>query len=129
MNLNRNISRILIAMILLVSIITLSSCSTRGGEDNTSSTIDAANVQIVKVSVVGGTYVFDPKVLKKDVQVKLIFDMNTVDGCARSIVIPAFNIRKYVDEKDNAITFTPTKTGTYNIACSMNMYRGTFSVE
>jgi plastocyanin domain-containing protein len=44
------------------------------------------------------------------------------------VVISSFGVRKYLKEGDNIITFTPTQTGTINIACSMNMYRGTFTV-
>jgi plastocyanin domain-containing protein len=43
-------------------------------------------------------------------------------------VISAFNVRKTFTTASNTIEFTPDKTGTFNIACSMNMYRGTFSV-
>ena len=85
--------------------------------------------QAVKLSVSGGTYILTPSVLKKDVPVRMEADLSTVRGCARDVVISAFGVRKYVKEGDNIITFTPTKTGTINIACSMNMYRGTFTVE
>jgi hypothetical protein len=85
-------------------------------------------IQNVKLSVVGGKYILTPSVLKKDIPVRLEADLTTVVGCSRDIVISSFDVRKYVKEKDNIITFTPTKTGTINIACSMNMYRGTFTV-
>jgi len=85
--------------------------------------------QDVKLSVSGGTYILTPSVLKKDIPVRMEADLSTVRGCARDVVISAFGVRKYVKTGDNIITFTPTKTGTINIACSMNMYRGTFTVE
>lgn len=86
-------------------------------------------VQNVKLTVSGGTYILTPSVLKKDVPVRMEADFNSLKGCSRDVVISAFNVRKYVKAGDNIITFTPTKTGTINIACSMNMYRGTFVVE
>jgi plastocyanin domain-containing protein len=86
-------------------------------------------VQNVKLSVSGAKYILTPSVLKKDVPVRMEADLNTLKGCSRDVVISAFGVRKYVNEGDNIITFTPTKTGTINIACSMNMYRGTFTVE
>ncbi|MBS3094607.1 cupredoxin domain-containing protein [Candidatus Pacearchaeota archaeon] len=49
-------------------------------------------------------------------------------GCSKSILIPAFNIQKNLNEKNKIIEFTPDKSGTFNIMCSMNMYRGTFIV-
>ena len=98
-----------------------------GGNDNTN-TVLTGEVQNVKLTVSGGSYLLTPSVLKKDVPVRLEADLSTVRGCSRDVVISAFGVRKYVKEGDNIITFTPTKTGTINIACSMNMYRGTFTV-
>ena len=49
-------------------------------------------------------------------------------GCSKSVVISAFNIRKVLSSDDNVIEFTPDKAGTFNIACSMNMYKGTFTI-
>jgi len=94
----------------------------------TTNTANAGEVQNVKLSVSGGTYVLTPSVLKKGVPVRMVADLSTVRGCSRDVVISAFGVRKYVSEGDNIITFTPTTTGTINIACSMNMYRGTFTV-
>jgi hypothetical protein len=91
--------------------------------------IQSGKVQNVKLSVSGGSYILTPSILKKDIPVRMEVDLTTVNGCARSVVISAFGVRKYVKEGDNIITFMPTKTGTINIACSMNMYKGTFTVE
>jgi plastocyanin domain-containing protein len=86
-------------------------------------------VQNVKLSVSGGTYILTPSVLRKDIPVRMEADMATLKGCSRSVVIAAFGVRKTLTDSDNLITFTPTQTGTINIACSMNMYRGTFTVQ
>ena len=86
-------------------------------------------VQHVKLSVSGGTYILTPSVLKKGVPVQLEADLASMKGCSRSVVISEFNVRKYVQPGDNIIEFTPTKTGTIRIACSMNMYTGSFTVE
>ncbi|MGV8086369.1 MAG: hypothetical protein ACP5N1_01935 [Candidatus Woesearchaeota archaeon] len=103
-----------------------------GGSNIINGTINNQNTgefQTVKLSVTGGTYVLTPSVLKKDIPVRMEADLNSLKGCSRDVVISAFNVRKYVKAGDNIITFTPTKTGIINIACSMNMYRGTFTVE
>lgn len=73
-------------------------------------------------------YKLTPEVLIKDVAVKMTVDLDTVYGCMRDIVIPAFGVKKYVKEGDNVIEFMPDKAGKFNIACSMNMGRGTFEV-
>ena len=86
------------------------------------------STQVVKMYVNGGSYVFEPAQFKKGVPVRIEADISRMPGCSKSIVISSFGIRKTVTESDNIITFTPDKAGTFNIACSMNMYRGTFTV-
>lgn len=73
-------------------------------------------------------YVVTPSTLKKGVPVRMTVDLNTVVGCARDVTIRDFGVRKYVKQGDNIIEFTPTKTGTITIACSMNMFFGKFEV-
>lgn len=80
------------------------------------------------LKVVGSQYVLEPSSFKKGVPVKIQADMSQMPGCSKSIVISAFNVRKNLNANDNIIEFTPNKAGTFNIACSMNMYRGTFTV-
>jgi len=94
-----------------------------------SSTAVNGEVQDATLSVVGGTYVITPSTLKIGIPVRMTADMATLKGCSRSVVIASLGVRKSLTESDNVITFTPTQTGTINIACSMNMYRGTFNVE
>lgn len=86
------------------------------------------DVQVVKLSVVNGDYVLNPSQLKKGVTVRLEADLSKMPGCSKSIVIPAFNVRKSFSSGSNTVEFTPDKAGTFNIMCSMNMYRGTFTV-
>lgn len=85
-------------------------------------------VQIVKLSVVGGTYVMSPSEIKQGIPVRIEADLSKMPGCSKSIVISAFNVRKTFTSQDNTVEFTPDKAGTFNIACSMNMYKGTFFV-
>ena len=67
--------------------------------------------------------------LKKDVPVKMIFDLNTVQGCMRAVQIKALGVNKYLKEGDNVVTFTPKKTGTFTMVCSMGMGKATIVVE
>ena len=73
-------------------------------------------------------YQVEPLLLKKGIPVRMTVDVDSLIGCAKSVVIKDFGVRKYVSKTNNIIEFTPNKTGTINIACSMNMYRGTFIV-
>ncbi|MBU0977298.1 MAG: hypothetical protein KKD18_02685 [Nanoarchaeota archaeon] len=87
------------------------------------------DVQVVKLYVGNtGDYVLEPSELKREVKVRLEADMTRMPGCSRSIVIPAFGVSKTFTTSDNSVEFVPDKAGTFNIACSMNMYRGTFTV-
>lgn len=88
----------------------------------------SGSVQVVKMYVQGGSYVFQPSEFKKGVPVRIEADVSRMPGCSKAIVISAFGVRKTVTASDNTIAFTPDKAGTFNIACSMNMYRGTFTV-
>jgi plastocyanin domain-containing protein len=90
--------------------------------------IDNSQVQEVELSFENYEYILKPSKLKAGVPVKMTADMDTVYGCMRDIRIPAFGVIKYVSEEDNVIEFTPTKSGTFNIMCSMNMGRGQFEV-
>ncbi len=85
-------------------------------------------VQVVKLSVQGGTYILNPSTIKKGIPVRIEADLSKMPGCSKSINIPAFNVRKNFNSGDNVVEFTPDKAGTFNIACSMNMYQGTFTV-
>ena len=85
-------------------------------------------VQIVKLSVVNGNYVFDPSEVRKGAPVRIEADMSKMPGCSKSIVIPEFGISKTFSANDNVIEFIPDKSGTFSVMCSMNMYRGSFVV-
>ena len=89
---------------------------------------DNQETQIVKLSVKNGEYILEPPQLKKNVKVRLEADLPQMPGCSKSIVIPAFKVSKTVSSKDNTIEFIPNKAGTFYIACSMNMYKGTLTV-
>jgi len=86
-------------------------------------------VQDATLSVVGGNYIITPSTLKKGIPVRMTADLASLKGCSRSVVIASLGVSKYVQPGDNIITFTPTQTGNIRIACSMNMYTGSFNVE
>lgn len=92
------------------------------------SNVISGNAQIIKMYVENGKYILNPQEVKRGVPVRIEADISRMPGCSKSIVIPAFGVQKVVTESDNTIDFTPNKAGTFNIACSMNMYRGTFTV-
>ena len=115
-------------IILTLAIIAIAGIFLIRGGNTTTGGSATGDAQIVKLSVQGANYVLSPSEFKKDVPVRIEADISKMPGCSKSIVISAFNIRKTISSEDNIIEFTPTKTGTFNIACSMNMYRGVFTV-
>ncbi len=89
----------------------------------------AAKQQIVKLSVDdNGGYAVTPKAVTKGAPVKMEVDLDTVKGCARTVVINAFNVKKTVTAGDSTIEFTPDKTGNVEIVCGMNMVKGALTV-
>ncbi|MDP3881291.1 MAG: cupredoxin domain-containing protein [Nanoarchaeota archaeon] len=88
----------------------------------------AGEVQVVKMYVKNSEYILEPNTFKAGSKVRIEADVSRIPGCAKSIVISAFGIRKSLTPSKNVIEFTPNKAGTFNIACSMNMYKGTFTV-
>ncbi len=88
----------------------------------------SGDVQYVNLRMSGSGYVLEPSSLRKNVPVRMTVDLNSVQGCMRSVVIPAFGVNAYVQEGNNVISFTPTSAGTFTITCSMGMGRGSFTV-
>ncbi len=89
----------------------------------------AAKPQVVKLSVDDkGGYAVAPTTVTKGVPVKMEADLDTVRGCARTVVIDAFNVKKTVKKGDSTIAFTPDKAGNVEIVCGMNMVKGILTV-
>lgn len=88
----------------------------------------AGGVQEVTLKYQNYVYVMEPSQLKAGMPVKMTADLDSVRGCMTAVRIPAFGVSKNVRAGDNIIEFTPDKTGTFNIACSMGMGATTFDV-
>jgi uncharacterized protein len=84
--------------------------------------------QHVELYFINYEYKLVPENLIVGVPVRMEVDLDSVWGCMRAIMIPAFNVRQLVSENNNIVEFTPTRTGKFNILCSMNMGRGQFRV-
>jgi len=119
------------AFLVIVLFLYIGSVSVQGyvSKGTTFTTTNSGDTQIVKVSFKNYAYVMEPSTVKKGVPVRMEFDLDTVVGCMRSVVISSFNVRKNLVIGDNTLEFTPNKSGTFWITCSMNMGRGQFTVE
>ncbi len=144
---NRNISNAIAYGVSIMAVIIVLAVLVAGYSQNPTSTtgniisenLDSDNkiatssgepgeLQIVKLSARGSNYILTPDTVKKGVPVRIEADLANLPGCSRSIVIPSFNVQTSFNSKNNYLEFTPDKAGTFNIACSMNMYTGKFSV-
>jgi plastocyanin domain-containing protein len=84
--------------------------------------------QQVRLTADESGYVLTPSRLSKGVPVKMDVDLQTVKGCARTVVISAFGVRKAVSKDDSTIEFVPNKSGTFDVVCGMNMVKGSLTV-
>ena len=113
---------------IFIIIIGIAFLSLSSSNPITGSAIYDGEAQIVKLSVANGQYVFEPSSVKKGTPVRLEADISSMPGCSKSIISSELGIRKTFSSNDNSITFTPTKAGSFYVACSMNMYKGTLTV-
>jgi plastocyanin domain-containing protein len=104
------------------------STKTTSTAGNAATSSESIGYQEATLSMNNWEYVVTPSTLKKGIPVRMIVDTSKVVGCAADVTIREFGVRKYVNGNDNIISFTPTKTGKILIACSMNMYFGSFNV-
>lgn len=87
-------------------------------------------IQNVRINLTEKGYQPSSFRLKKGVPARVTFVRRTEDECGREIVIPAYKIRRELPVNTPVtIRFTPSKTGTFNFACGMNMLRGKLIVQ
>ena len=98
------------------------------GKGEINGKVISGNAQVVKFYVEGSQYVFEPSSVKKGIPVRLEADISRMPGCSKSIISSELGIRKTFSSSDNTLVFTPNKAGTFYVACSMNMYKGTLTV-
>ncbi len=133
-NMENKIGWVFAALSIMALIFVLFAMSGNASSSQTSSgnaiinSNSAENAQVAKMYVKNSKYILEPSTFKVGVPVRIEADMLQMPGCSKSVSISAFNVRKTLTSSDNVIEFTPTKAGTFNIACSMNMYVGTFTV-
>ncbi len=86
------------------------------------------DVQVVNFSAQGINYSPNVITVKVNQPVRLVADVASLQGCLRSFIIPALNVRKIFTENDNTVEFTPTQKGSFQFSCGMGMGRGTINV-
>jgi plastocyanin domain-containing protein len=88
-----------------------------------------AGVQEVGILVSGG---YEPSTIKVRAgrPVRLVFDRRETNPCSEEIVIPAFEVKKFLPAHERtAVEFTPATPGIYDFSCGMGMLHGRVVVE
>ncbi len=67
-------------------------------------------------------------IVKKGLPVKWAVKTVYPYSCASSLMLPKYNIRTLLTEKEQVFEFTPEETGDIPFSCSMGMYSGVFHV-
>ena len=86
-------------------------------------------VQVVTVTVQGG---YEPSVLhvRSGTPVRLVFDRQEKSGCSEEVVLPDFDVRKFLPAfQKTTVEVMPNKPGTYEFTCGMAMLRGQLVVD
>jgi plastocyanin domain-containing protein len=92
-------------------------------------TAGAGGAQEVTITVRGGYEPAEIKV-KRGLPVRLIFDRKEESSCSEEVVIPEFNVRKFLPAfQKTPVELTPAKAGTFDITCGMSMLHGKLIVE
>lgn len=84
--------------------------------------------QIVSMKVFAGRYEPNAFTIRKGVPVEWHVNGIETGGCTSVLIVPKYNITKYIKPGLNTITFTPTQEGTVPFHCSMAMFKGKFIV-
>ena len=84
--------------------------------------------QIIKMDQFATKYSPNYFVLKRGIPTKWLITANDIGSCSSFLTVPELNIKKFLDQKENVIEFTPEQVGKIRFSCSMGMYSGTFEV-
>lgn len=85
-------------------------------------------VQEVRMTQKAFGYAPNRFTIKKDVPVRWVITSENQYTCAAYLNIPALGVFKPLQQGENIIEFTPTRTGPLKFTCSMGMYSGVFNV-
>lgn len=122
---------VILGLSMLNNGLSLSGFNTYLGISNSESSSEAKiedDVQIINTSLYSSRY--EPITVQAGIPVKwtITAKNSDINGCNNRIIIPEYSIEKKLEEGDNIIEFTPTKTGTFPYSCWMGMIRSSITV-
>lgn len=114
--------------LLGISLPGLSVSGTSDGSAVTAMVDGDGSVQVLSTTLhVNG---FDDIVVEAGIPVvwTITADASSLNGCNNAIVIPEYSQQITLQEEENVIEFTPTRTGTFTYTCWMGMLKNTITV-
>lgn len=101
----------------------------KGGNAGENKVILDGDTQIINLGI--ANYNYDPSTItvKEGQKVKIIGNMNQLQGCLRAFSIPKLGLSKVFNNGDNILEFTAPSKGSYGYSCTMGMGKGTLIVE
>jgi hypothetical protein len=89
-----------------------------------------AGFQVATVAVTEKGFQPDTINLKRGVPARVTFVREIEETCARTVVIPEYNIKRDLPLKETVvIDFTPSKKGVFDFTCGMKMLSGRIVVR
>jgi len=125
----------LLSFVSVIAVLIVSGCTSQAtanvaAKEELYSQLPSPSIQEINMRAEPLGYDPDYITVKKGIPVKINIAASQDAGCTRSIVFPDFGINKVIPRGGSGvIEFTPTKEGTYQFRCSMNMARGTLVVQ
>jgi plastocyanin domain-containing protein len=83
----------------------------------------------VVIAVDGG---YSPAVVqvRRGEKVRLVFDRKDTSSCSEEVVIPDFNVRRFLPSGERTVVeIEPTTSGRFPFTCGMSMLRGSIVVD
>jgi len=117
-----------IRIILILIVITILFFGAKATFTGKAISINSENINEINMVVDSSGYSPNSFVLKQNVPVKWSINVKQLTGCNRELVVAEYDIDKQLSKGLNIIEFTPTKTGTIEFTCGMNMLKGSFIV-
>ena len=124
----------LLSFVSVIAVLIVSGCTSQAtanvaAKEELYSQLPSPSIQEINMRAEPLGYDPDYITVKKGIPVKINIAASQDAGCTRSIVFPDFGINKVIPRGGSGvIEFTPTKEGTYQFRCSMNMAKGTLVV-
>lgn len=101
----------------------------KGGNVGSNTIVNAGDTLVVNLGV--ANYNYDPETIIAEAgkPVRIVGNMDQLQGCLRAFVIPKLGISKVFEIGNNILEFTPKEKGTFGFSCTMGMGTGSLIVK